>query len=156
MSWILNSLSPSIAQSVVFFERATDVWTDLREHFSQGDLLRVAELQEEIYSLKQGALSVIDFYTHLKSLWEELDNYRTLTPCSCSACTYHSQDFIIRFLKGLNDRFAMVRSQILLLDPLPSANRVFSMIIQHERQQRHPSSSMETNPFINVVFGKSR
>ncbi|BAT83996.1 hypothetical protein VIGAN_04125600, partial [Vigna angularis var. angularis] len=31
MSWILNSLSPSIAQSVVFFERAIDVWTDLRE-----------------------------------------------------------------------------------------------------------------------------
>ncbi|WVY91518.1 hypothetical protein V8G54_037032 [Vigna mungo] len=60
---------------------------------------------------------------------EELDNYRTLTPCSCSARTYHSQDFIIRFLKGLDDRFAMVRSQILLLDPLPSTNRVFSMII---------------------------
>ncbi|WVZ06071.1 hypothetical protein V8G54_019417 [Vigna mungo] len=83
MSWILNSFSPSIAQSVVFFERATD---------------------EEIFSLKQGALSVTDFYTNLKSLQEDLDNYRTLTPCSCSACTYHSQDFIIRFLKGLERR----------------------------------------------------
>ncbi|KAG5009956.1 hypothetical protein JHK82_018579 [Glycine max] len=31
MSWLLNSLSPSIAQSVVFFERAIDTWTDLRE-----------------------------------------------------------------------------------------------------------------------------
>ncbi|WVZ05161.1 hypothetical protein V8G54_018507 [Vigna mungo] len=30
------------------------------------------------------------------------------------------------------------------------------MIIQHECQQRHPSSSMETNPFINVIFGKGR
>ncbi|WVY96787.1 hypothetical protein V8G54_028938 [Vigna mungo] len=156
MSWILSSLSPSIAQSVVFFERAIDVWIDLRERFSQGDLIRVAELQEEIYLLKQGALSVTDFYAHLKSLWEELDNYQTLTPCSCSARTYHSQDFIIRFLKGLDDQFAMVRSQILLLDPLPSANRVFSMIIQHERQQHHPSSSMETNPFINVISGKGR
>ena len=67
-------------------------------------------------------LSVTDYYSTLKSLWEELDNYRPLPPCSCSAKTYHQQDFIIRFLKGLDERFAMVRSQILLLDPLPSAN----------------------------------
>ncbi|WVZ02666.1 hypothetical protein V8G54_023472 [Vigna mungo] len=107
---------------VVFFERATDIWIDLCERFSKGDLLRVAELQEEIYSLKQD----------------------------------HSQDFIIHFLKGLDDQLTMVHSQILLLNPLPSANRVFSMIIQHERQQHHPSSSMETNPFINVIFGKGR
>jgi len=33
----------------------------------------------------------------------------------------------------------MVRSHILLLDPLPSANRVFSMIIQHERQHSNPT-----------------
>ena len=132
MSWLLNSLSPSIAQSVIFFEHAIDIWNDLRERFSQGDLLRVAEFQEEIYTLKQGSLSVTDYCTTLKSLWEELDNYRPLSPSSCSAKTYHQQDFIIRFLKGLDERFAMVRSQILLLDPLPFANRVFPMIIQHE------------------------
>ena len=56
MSWLLNSLSPSIAQSVIFFEHAIDIWNDLRERFSQGDLLRVAELQEEIYALKQASL----------------------------------------------------------------------------------------------------
>ena len=89
MSWLLNSLSPSIAQSVIFFEHAIDIWNDLREHFSQGDLLRFVELQEEIYALKQGSLSVTDYYTTFKSLWEGLDNYRPLPPCSCSAKTYH-------------------------------------------------------------------
>jgi len=49
----------------------------------------------------------------------------------------------------------MVRSQILLLDPLPSANRVFSMIIQHERQHSNPASlALDTNPFVNAIFGK--
>lgn len=129
MSWLIHSVSPFIAQSIIFFENAAAIWTDLRERFSQGDLLRFAELQEEIYSLKQGSTSVTDYYTTLKSLWEELDNFRPLTPCTCSAKDFHHQDFIIRFLKGLNERFAMVRSQILLLDPLPSANKVFSMII---------------------------
>jgi len=55
MSWLLNSLSPSIAQSVIYLERATDVWSDLRHHFSQGDLMCISELQEELYSMKQGA-----------------------------------------------------------------------------------------------------
>jgi len=37
-------------------------------------------------------------------------------------------------LTGLNDNFAMVKSQNLLLDPLPSMNKILSMVIQHERQ----------------------
>nr|KYP42362.1 hypothetical protein KK1_036235 [Cajanus cajan] len=155
MLWLLNSLSPSIAQSVIFFETAIDIWTDLRERFSQGDLLRVVELQEEIYSLKQGSNNVTNYYTNLESLWEELDNFRPLLPCSYSAKTFHQQDFIIQFVKGLDDRFSMVRSKILLLDPLPSTNRVFSMIIQHECQ--HIGSVIsDINPFVNVMTGKNR
>jgi hypothetical protein len=32
-SWILNSVSESIAQSVVFLENAIDIWNELRERF---------------------------------------------------------------------------------------------------------------------------
>ncbi|WVY91087.1 hypothetical protein V8G54_036601 [Vigna mungo] len=53
MYWLLNSVTPSIAQSVIFLECAIDIWNDLRESFSQGDLLRIAALQEEIYGLSQ-------------------------------------------------------------------------------------------------------
>jgi hypothetical protein len=52
-SWILNSVSESIAQSLVFMENSVDVWRDLKERFSQSDLVRIAELQQEIYALKQ-------------------------------------------------------------------------------------------------------
>lgn len=33
MSWLLNSLSPPIAQSVIFLNRVVDIWTDLRKCF---------------------------------------------------------------------------------------------------------------------------
>ncbi|WVZ20684.1 hypothetical protein V8G54_008006 [Vigna mungo] len=132
MSWLLNSLSPSIAQSVIYLDRATDIWIDLHERFSQSDLLRIAELQEEVYAFKQ-------------ALWEELDNFRPMTVCGCSAKTYHTQDFIIRFLKGLDDRFSVVRSQI------------FSMVIQHERQQPDVGfSTNEPNSFANAAMDRSR
>lgn len=34
----------------------------------------------------------------------------------------------------LNEDFNVVKSQILLLDPLPILNKIFSLVIQHERQ----------------------
>ncbi|XP_016164108.1 uncharacterized protein LOC107606575 [Arachis ipaensis] len=88
-SWIFNSLSAPIAQSVIYFDYAEAIWEDLRNRFSQGDLLRVAELQEQIYGLKQGSLSVTQYHTALRALWEEHDTYRPVKPCICPARSYH-------------------------------------------------------------------
>jgi hypothetical protein len=52
-SWIMNSVEDSIAQSIVFLENAVDVWNELKERFSQGDYIRISELQCEIFGLKQ-------------------------------------------------------------------------------------------------------
>ena len=79
-SWIVNSVSESIDQSIVFLENVVDVWNDLKERFSQGDLIRISELQQEIYGLRQGSFSVIEFYSKLKILWEELETYMPI-PC---------------------------------------------------------------------------
>ena len=43
---------------------------------------------------------------------------------------------MIRFLKGLNSEFATIRSQILIMDPVPTINKVFALSLQHERQIR--------------------
>ncbi|GAU31202.1 hypothetical protein TSUD_210590 [Trifolium subterraneum] len=162
-SWILNSVSDSIAQSLVFLENAIDVWTDLRERFAQADLVRIAELQQEIHSLKQESRTVTEFYSDLKLLWEELEIYIPIPNCSCrnrctceamrSARNNHTMLYAIRFLTGLNEHFAMVKSQILLMDPLPTMNRVFSLVLQHERQGNF-SPSDESKALLNAA--KSR
>ena len=116
-------------QSVIYLDHAANIWSDLKERFSQSDLLCIAELQEEVHALKQGSQSIIDYFTSLKSLWEELDNYRPMAPCICSAKTYHQQDFIIHFLKGLDEQFVVVCSQVLLMEPFTFVNHVLSMVI---------------------------
>ena len=137
---------------MIFLECAVDIWDDLRECFSQGDLLHIAELQDEIYGMSQNNCTVFEFYTALKTMWEELDNYRPFPVCTWDAKKYHQQDFIIHFLKGLDDRFSVVRSQILLMDPFSAINRVFSMVVQQERQLHVPSSaSSEPNSFVNAT-----
>lgn len=42
-------------------------------------------------------------------------------------------DYVIRFLKGLNEKFANAKSQIMMLDSFPSINKAFSLVIQQER-----------------------
>jgi len=41
-TWIINTITPSIAQSVVFIENTIDMWNDLKDRFIRGDLIRVA------------------------------------------------------------------------------------------------------------------
>lgn len=55
-SWLMDSVSSSIAQSIVYMDSAADVWRDLKERFSQGDLVCIAELQQEHYSFRQDSL----------------------------------------------------------------------------------------------------
>ncbi|KAJ0016769.1 hypothetical protein Pint_11302 [Pistacia integerrima] len=143
LSWLTNSLSPSITSSILWIDKAYDVWTDLHERFSHRDIFRISDLQEEIYSFKQGDKNVTDYFTKLKVLWDELMIFRPLpsctcsTPCSCGILntfkTYQNSDYVIRFLKGLNDSFSVVRSQTMLMDPLPSINKAFSLVVQQER-----------------------
>jgi hypothetical protein len=50
-AWIMNSVVDSIAQSIVFLDNAVNVWHVLRQRFSQGDYIRISELQCEIFNL---------------------------------------------------------------------------------------------------------
>jgi hypothetical protein len=42
-------------------------------------------------------------------------------------CVWH---IVIQFLTGLNDQFSVVKTQMLLMDPLPSINKVYSLVMQ--------------------------
>lgn len=114
---------------------------DLRDKFSQGDLVRIVELQNEIRNLTQNTLSVRDYYTEIKTLWEELEHYCPIPqcgctiPCRCEAIEhvklFREQDNAIRFLMGLNEKFVIVKSQILMTNPLPPIAKIVSLAMQH-------------------------
>jgi hypothetical protein len=164
-SWLLNSVSESIAQSIVFIENVVDAWNDLKDRFAQGDLVRVSELMQEIYALKQDSKSVTEFYSELKILWEELEIYMPIPTCVCrSRCSCdsmikarsnHTLLYAIRFLTGLNENFGMVKSQILLIDPLPSMTKISSMVLQFERQHGFGSNE-ESKVLVNAADSKKQ
>ncbi|XP_042974719.1 uncharacterized protein LOC122306356 [Carya illinoinensis] len=136
LSWLLNSLSKEIAASVIYVDSAKEMWSDLHERFSQGNGPRIFQLQNSIASLTQDDLSISAYFTQMKGLWDELLNYRPLPVCSCgglrSLMDMHQQDYVMRFLMGLNDSYSHVTGQILLIEPLPPINKVFSLVLQEE------------------------
>lgn len=57
-SWILNSLSPEIHPSILYANTASQIWTDLKEYFSQSNVPKIYQLKQSIDSLKKkGCLS---------------------------------------------------------------------------------------------------
>jgi hypothetical protein len=154
-SWIINSVSDSIAQTLVFHDTAIDAWEDLRERFPKVDRIRISTLRASLNNLKQGNKSVFDYFT-LRMLWEELNSHRPMPHCTCihqcrceamrAAQNYRIEDQIIQFLTGLNDSFGVVKTQILLMDPLPSMNKVYSLVIQEEN-----NNSLNNSMPINSI-----
>jgi len=67
-SWIINSVSESIAQTIVFHDYALDVWEDLKERFSKADRIRISTLRSSINNLKQGGKSVSEYFTEFRTL----------------------------------------------------------------------------------------
>ncbi|XP_020999433.1 uncharacterized protein LOC110281482 [Arachis duranensis] len=139
---------------------------DLKHRFDQGDLFRIADLEEELFSLRQGELTITSYYTKLKSIWEELDEFRPIALCSClynCECgknlemirEHREQSHVIRFLRGLNDQYANVLSQLMLVTPLPTVAATFSLLLQQERQLMHsidPEARMMANTVNTNAF----
>uniref|UniRef100_A0A2N9IAK7 Reverse transcriptase Ty1/copia-type domain-containing protein n=1 Tax=Fagus sylvatica TaxID=28930 RepID=A0A2N9IAK7_FAGSY len=159
ISWILNSVSKDIASSVIYANTAQEMWEDLKERFAQGNGPRVFEIQKAISSLTQDQCNVSVYFTKLKSLWDELNNYRSFPPCSCGALkilTENKQhENVMQFLMGLNDSFANVRAQILMMEPLPAMNKVFSLVVQEERQRGIGVPSMTANGDSIALYTRS-
>ena len=62
---------------------------------------------------------------------------------------YFQMEYAMSFLMGLNDTFAQIRGQILLLDPPPPINKVFSLILQEECHKSINSGETDsTNPSL--------
>ncbi|KAF5456987.1 hypothetical protein F2P56_021127 [Juglans regia] len=140
VSWILNSVAKNIGSSILYIDNAADMWKDLQDRFSQGNRPRIFQLRKAISSLKQDQKSVSDYYTDLKSYWDELANYRrNFSQCSIETLKFleviQQEEYVIQFLMGLSDSFNSIRSQILLLDPFPSINKVISLVLQEEKQR---------------------
>ena len=58
LSWILNSSTPNIANSVIFYNTAHEVWEDLQNRFFQSNAPRIFHIEREITCLTQDQVTI--------------------------------------------------------------------------------------------------
>ncbi|XP_019158012.1 PREDICTED: uncharacterized protein LOC109154739 [Ipomoea nil] len=143
-SWILKSVNSTIAESVLYFEFAEDIWKALEKRYSQADPHRIVEIQNEIFKNLQGNMTINEYFTKCNGLWEQLNAMRPIPVCEClprCSCRLLSKiqkdredDQVIRFLEGLKDEFETIKSGVLVMDPIPTMEKVLNMALKLERK----------------------
>ncbi|GAV70145.1 LOW QUALITY PROTEIN: UBN2_3 domain-containing protein, partial [Cephalotus follicularis] len=90
-------------------------------------------VSKELFS---GNTTVSVYNTKLKQLWDEYTSLVTLPSYGCETSKayleHDQQQKLLQFLMGLHDSYSSIRSQILLMSPLPSVGQAYSIICQEE------------------------
>lgn len=140
VSWLLNSISSDIRNSVSYLFTAKEIWDDLQLRFSQSNVPRIYQLQKELSSLSQGSMSITSYFTKYRTLNDEIDNLAPIPKCMCSttSCTcdysakllrYEQINKLSQFVMGLSDQYTAIRGQMLMMNPLPSLSQAYSLIL---------------------------
>lgn len=136
-AWIRNSLSPELQEAFVYIASDKDLWDNLEEKFGQCNGVFINQLKRSITSLKQGDSTVTACFTRLQRMVDELTAVEPPINCICPARN------IIAERKNRDQLiYEPMRNQILLMDPLSSINKAYSLLLQIERQ-REISISMK-------------
>ncbi|XP_059306233.1 uncharacterized protein LOC132057623 [Lycium ferocissimum] len=83
ISWILNSLSKDIVESVLYLKTTQKIWKELATRFGQCNGAQLYQLQKELSDAVQGNSDIASYFTKVKKIWDELYALITFDQCSC-------------------------------------------------------------------------
>ncbi|XP_059302215.1 uncharacterized protein LOC132054181 [Lycium ferocissimum] len=155
-SWLLNSLSKEIADSVIYSTTAKELWVSLEHRFGQTNGAKLYHLQKELSRFA-------GYFTKLKRLWDELDPLNCDVKCTCVCACEGKAKFeksqenekLIQFLMGLNDSYSQAKGNILMMNPLPNINHAYSLVLQDENQKEtYMSPLIPSNSSSFMVGGQ--
>lgn len=137
---------------------AKELSDELRKRFGKCNGPLLYQIQWEISTVTQGNMTISQYYTKLKKLWDELNFLTPVPECTCGTARTITDALdsnrLIQFLMGLNDTYDSIRGQILLMEPLPNANKAHAMILRFEKQWEVNQSYLGNQENNAVTFRK--
>lgn len=106
-------------------------------------------IEKKLIGITQGNQSISEFYTQIKSVWDNNDEVNPMVYCNYGKCTCQvnakllqkqQEQRLLQFLMKLNDQFSIVRGHILLMQPLSSISQTFRIIVQEENHKEFSNS----------------
>lgn len=120
-------LTLELAQDFSYSEIAFDLWSELNDKFDVPNEPPLFQLKKKIANCTQGQDNIITYYNKITKLWSEYDAWRRKTIFVHFRA--NEDERILELLMGLNDSFVNIRGQILLMNPLPSMNKAYPLLI---------------------------
>ncbi|CAJ2679170.1 unnamed protein product [Trifolium pratense] len=141
MSWLINSMANEIGENFNLYTTANEIWNDAKEFYSSKlNTSAIFEIETTLQDLRQGDLSVTQFYNTLTRQWQQLDVFEEHKwTCTADSKKYKEiveKKRIFKFLMGLNKNLDEVRGRILGSKPLPSIREVFSEVRREESRKK--------------------
>lgn len=149
MSWLLNSMEPSVSINVMWLGTAKEIGVrciHLRK-------ISVGFMSREFFALQQED----DFsanYARFRGLCEELNLYQPLTPDLEKQKKQREEFRVYKFLAGLKPIYEPVRVQILGSSEVPSLNDVYSRLRRVSISAAAPSSSVVDRSALVTSTGR--
>ncbi|XP_048502933.1 uncharacterized protein LOC104896475 [Beta vulgaris subsp. vulgaris] len=154
-----------IAEGFILQQSAHQLYEEIVERYGQSNAPQLFELHNQLSFIQQGSDSIVQYYSKLKRVWEEIQLLDGFPDCDCGALDKCScgilkkllsadqKQKLIQLLVGLDRGYDNVTTNILSMDHLPNVNRAYYMLLQVERQNRltfQQDNSPQTSAFVSM------
>lgn len=145
IGWLLNAVDEKISKTIIWLTTAKAIWEELEQRFGQSFSAQFFTIQEALSKTSQAPdMTIEDYFTKIKGLWDELDALDPIASCTCSGCecqltlkTTKSQQRgrVIQFLMKLDPKYKQTRSSLIMMKELPSLSEIYSILVQEQVHQ---------------------
>nr|XP_009801478.1 PREDICTED: uncharacterized protein LOC104247216 [Nicotiana sylvestris] len=90
-------------------------------------------------------MTVTDYFSRHREMWDEFDALMPCPGCPCPEFKHYAQHFeyqrLLQFFTRLNESYSKSRSEIMMMSPLPSINKSYSLLVDQESQRNLKSTT---------------
>lgn len=118
MAWITNDIDPTLHGNISHASTPCGIWIDLEERLAQ---INASQIWRIIFMMqKESDMSVTEYYTQFKSIFEEPNELLVILECNYGASKYLTKrdedQHVHLFLGGLNNnQFTTIKGTIITL-----------------------------------------
>lgn len=146
VTWILNSIDPSISLSLHSYKKASEMWTHLKTLYHQTNKARKYYIDTELAKYSQGDKSVQQYYNGFLTLWNEKDSMileNVSSTAHAEVIKVQEESHISQFLMNLRPEFESVRAALMNRETSPHLDTCVQEVLREEIRLQSQHSLME-------------